>query len=59
MTNSLTVGNVGTLSAGRVVLSVPAVTLVNPAAQSCDNSTVTMVGLVDVCGRGRLTDVLQ
>ena len=59
MTNSLTVGNVGTLSAGRVVLSVPAVTLVNPAAQSCDNSTVTMVGLVDVCGRGRLTDVLR
>lgn len=59
MANSLTIGNVGTLSAGRVVLSVPAVTLVNPAAQSCDTSTVMLVGSVDVCGRGRLTDVLR
>jgi hypothetical protein len=59
LVNSLTIGNVGTLSAGSVVLSVPSVTLANWPAASCDASSALIVGGEDVCGRGRLTDVLR
>lgn len=59
LVNSVTVGNVGTLSAGRVRLTVPSITLTNNQAANCDPSNALLVNDVDVCGRGRLTDVLR
>ena len=59
LVNSVTVGNVGTLSAGRVRLTVPSITLTNNQAANCDPSNALKVNGVDVCGRGRLTDVLR
>ena len=59
LVNSVTVGNVGTLSAGRVRLTVPSITLTNNQAANCDPSNALKVNGDDVCGRGRLTDVLR
>ena len=59
LVNSVTVGNVGTLSAGRVRLTVPSITLTNNPLANCDLSNALMVNNEDVCGRGRLTDVLR
>ena len=60
LVNSLTIGNSGTLSAGSVTLSVPSATVTNWPSASCDASTaLVVVGSGDVCGRGRLTDVLR
>ena len=59
LVNSVTVGNVGTLSAGRVRLTVPSITLTNNQAANCDPSNALRVNNEDVCGRGRLTDVLR
>ena len=59
LVNSVTVGNVGTLSAGRVRLTVPSITLTNNQEANCDPSNALRVNEVDVCGRGRLTDVLR
>ena len=59
LVNSLTIGNVGTLSAGGVRLSVPSVTVANWPAASCDASTTLLQDGINVCGRGRLTDVLR
>ena len=59
LVNSVTVGNVGTLSAGRVRLTVPSITLTNNPVANCDPSNALLVDGVDVCGRGRLTDVLR
>ncbi len=59
LVNSVTVGNVGTLSAGRVRLTVPSITLTNNKEANCDLSNALKVNGDDVCGRGRLTDVLR
>lgn len=59
LVNSVTVGNVGTLSAGRVRLTVPSITLTNNWLANCDPSNALKVNGDDVCGRGRLTDVLR
>ncbi len=59
LVNSVTVGNVGTLSAGRVRLTVPSITLTNNPVANCDPSNALLVNNKDVCGRGRLTDVLR
>ncbi|MCX5986016.1 MAG: hypothetical protein NTX54_05830 [Chloroflexi bacterium] len=60
LVNSVTVGNVGTLSAGRVRLTVPSITLTNNQVANCDPSNRLMVTATkDVCGLGRLTDVLR
>lgn len=59
LVNSVTVGNVGTLSAGRVRLTVPSITLTNNQEANCDPSNALLVNGDDVCGRGRLTDVLR
>ena len=59
LVNSVTVGNVGTLSAGRVRLTVPSITLTNNQEANCDPSNRLVVGTKDVCGLGRLTDVLR
>lgn len=59
LVNSVTIGNIGTLSAGTVNLSVPSITMTNNAGAHCDASNAMMVGGVDVCGRGRLTDVMR
>jgi len=59
LVNSVTVGNVGTLSAGRVRLTVPSITLTNNPVANCDPSNALRVNNEDVCGRGRLTDVLR
>lgn len=59
LVNSVTIGNVGTLSAGAVNLSVPSITVTNNAAAHCDASNALMVNDVDTCGRGRLTDVMR
>ena len=59
LVNSVTVGNVGTLSAGRVRLTVPSITLTNNQEASCDPSNALKVNGDDVCGLGRLTDVLR
>jgi len=59
LVNSVTVGNVGTLSAGRVRLTVPSITLTNNPGANCDASNALRVNNEDVCGRGRLTDVLR
>ncbi len=59
LVNSVTVGNVGTLSAGRVRLTVPSITLTNNQVANCDASNALLVNGDDVCGRGRLTDVLR
>ena len=59
LVNSVTVGNVGTLSSGRVRLTVPSITLTNNQAANCDPSNALKVNGDDVCGLGRLTDVLR
>ena len=59
LVNSVTIGNVGTLSAGSVVLSVPSASVANWPAASCDGSTALIVDGADACGRGRLSDVLR
>ncbi|MSQ44336.1 MAG: carboxypeptidase regulatory-like domain-containing protein [Chloroflexi bacterium] len=59
LVNSVTVGNVGTLSAGRIRLTVPSITLENNPSANCDLSNALIVNGGDVCGRGRLTDVLR
>lgn len=59
LVNSVMIGNVGTLSAGRVRLTVPSITLTNNPVANCDASNVLMVNNENVCGRGRLTDVLR
>lgn len=59
LVNSLTIGNIGTLNAGSVTLSVPKLTLLNNAPATCDVSNGYIVDGSDICGRGRLTDVLR
>ena len=59
LVNSVTIGNIGTLAAGAVNLSVPSITVTNNAAAHCDASNALVVNGVDTCGRGRLTDVMR
>ena len=59
LVNSVTIGNIGTLAAGAVNLSVPSITVTNNAAAHCDASNALIVNGVDTCGRGRLTDVMR
>jgi hypothetical protein len=59
LVNSVTIGNVGTLAAGVVNLSVPSITMTNNAPAHCDASNALVVNGVDTCGRGRLTDVMR
>ena len=59
LVNSVTIGNVGTLAAGAVNLSVPSITVANNAPAHCDASNAVLIDGTDVCGRGRLTDVMR
>lgn len=59
LVNSVTIGNIGTLAAGAVNLSVPSITVTNNEAAHCDASNALVVNGVDTCGRGRLTDVMR
>lgn len=59
LVNSVTIGNIGTLAAGAVNLSVPSITVTNNAAAHCDASNALVVNGVDTCGLGRLTDVMR
>lgn len=59
LVNSVTIGNVGSLAAGAVNLSVPSITVTNDAGAHCDVSNALVVDGVDTCGRGRLTDTMR